>query len=65
MTRGAVTRDVYLTKGSWVDISAEDDGEKNAERKTHRGGAWLFGYDAPLHKLPCFVRVDDDARDAS
>ena len=65
VTRGAVTRDVYLTKGSWVDISAEDDGEKNAERKTHRGGAWLFGYDAPLHKLPCFVRVDDDARDAS
>ena len=48
-----------------MDISAEDDGEKNAERKTHRGGAWLFGYDAPLHKLPCFVRVDDDARDAS
>ena len=63
VTRGAVTRDVYLTKGSWVDISAEDD--DGAERKTYRGGAWLFGYDAPLHKLPCFVRVDDDARDAS
>ena len=61
VARGAVTRDVYLTKGSWVDISDDPDAELGgAARKVHRGGAWLFGYDAPLAKLPCFLRVDDE-----
>ena len=61
VARGAVTRDVYLTKGSWVDISDDPDKKLgDAAMKVHRGGAWLFGYDAPLAKLPCFLRVDDE-----
>ena len=61
VARGAVTRDVYLTKGSWVDISDDPDKKLgDAAMKVHRGGAWLFGYVAPLAKLPCFLRVDDE-----
>ena len=48
-------------KGSWVDISDDPDKKLgDAAMKVHRGGAWLFGYDAPLAKLPCFLRVDDE-----
>ncbi|MDA9097383.1 glycoside hydrolase family 31 protein [bacterium] len=50
VVKGAVTRDIYLTQGSWVDLD-DDNGE------VFQGSQWLIGYDAPLSKLPCFVRV--------
>lgn len=50
VVRGAVTRDVYLTAGQWVD--AEDP-----KGTVYEGGKWTLGLDAPLSKLPCFVRL--------
>ena len=64
VTRGAVARDVYLTKGTWVAVSNGRD-DDSLKKKTYRGGAWLFGYDAPLDVLPCFERVADESSEAS
>jgi alpha-glucosidase (family GH31 glycosyl hydrolase) len=51
VTKGANKRDVYLTKGSWVDVD-------HADGEVFTGGRWLRNYPAPLAKLPCFVRVE-------
>lgn len=50
VVKGAVTRDVYLTEGEWVDM-ADPSGI------VYQGGEWTRGLDAPLSKLPCFVRL--------
>jgi alpha-glucosidase (family GH31 glycosyl hydrolase) len=47
VTKGAVSRDVYLPKGRWVDYRT---------KKPVEGGRWLKGYAAPLDVLPVFVR---------
>jgi alpha-glucosidase (family GH31 glycosyl hydrolase) len=47
--KGAVTRDVYLTRGRWRDAAHP--------ATVHEGGAWLRGYAAPLDMLPIFHRV--------
>lgn len=46
---GAVTRDIYLPKGIWLD-------EKNA--KYVKGPIWLMDYAAPLDVLPYFRRYE-------
>jgi alpha-glucosidase (family GH31 glycosyl hydrolase) len=49
VTKGAVGRDVYLTRGRWRDAAQPGT--------VHEGGAWLRGYPAPLDTLPVFNRV--------
>ena len=50
VTRGATTRDVYLTEGHWVDA-------QDPMGTVYEGKRWCHGLDAPLTKLPCFVRL--------
>lgn len=51
MVKGAVARDVYLTRGRWRDLMDPT--------LVFEGGQWLRGLDAPLNKLPCFQRMID------
>ncbi|MEI8291606.1 MAG: glycoside hydrolase family 31 protein [Verrucomicrobiota bacterium] len=48
LTKGAVTRDIYLPRGRW---QAYKDG------RIIEGGRWLKAYPAPLDTLPVFVRA--------
>ena len=48
-TKGATTRDVYLTAGTWA--------EHTAPGTLHTGPAWLRDFPAPLDTLPVFHRV--------
>lgn len=48
--QGARTRDVYLTKGSWIDVADP--------AKVYEGGQW-HRVPAPLNKLPCFQRLPE------
>lgn len=43
---GAVSRNIYLPKGSWTD----QDGN------THEGPKWLENYPAPLNVVPFFIK---------
>ena len=54
VTKGATTRNVYLTAGEWVE-AGDIHGEVFA------GGRWIVEMAAPLSKLPCFVRRGSDA----
>jgi len=47
--QGHVTRDIYLTQGLWTDLLNPNF--------TYNGGQWVEGFDAPLNKLPIFIRV--------
>lgn len=47
VTRGALTRDLYLPAGRWRDYKTG---------AIHEGGRWLRGYPAPLDTLPIFLR---------
>jgi len=49
--QGHTSRNVYLTAGEWQDLL------NPTYTFSSTGGQWLEGYDAPLHKLPCFVKV--------
>jgi alpha-glucosidase (family GH31 glycosyl hydrolase) len=49
VARGAVARDVYLTRGRWRDAAHP--------QTVYEGGCWLRGYEAPLERLPVFNRV--------
>ncbi|XP_047003771.1 myogenesis-regulating glycosidase-like [Schistocerca americana] len=51
LEEGAVSRDIYLPRGSWRD-------EADPEHPTVDGPAWLANYSAPLSVLPYFTRVD-------
>ena len=51
VTKGAVSRDLYLPKGRWVD---------HRTKRPVEGGRWLRAWPAPLDVLPVFVR--DGAR---
>jgi len=48
--RGHTSRDVYLTAGLWADMLNP--------KTTYNGGQWIQKFDAPLHKLPCFIKVN-------
>lgn len=48
MKPGAVSRNIYITAGSWVDGNTGT---------IHMGPKWLMNYDAPLTVLPYFVKV--------
>lgn len=49
MTQGTAKRDIVLPEGSeWIDMSAPT--------MYYKGGTVITGYDAPLAKLPLFVR---------
>ena len=45
--KDAVTKDVYLPEGEWVDY--------NDKQTVHRGGRWIT-VDAPLHVIPLFAK---------
>lgn len=45
----ATKRDIYLTKGTWVD------GNTNT---TYKGPKWLMDYSAPLDILPYFIKIN-------
>lgn len=47
---GAMSRDVYLPKGKWLDPN---------QNKTFIGPRWLMDYPAPIHVLPYFKRADN------
>lgn len=51
VTKGAVTRDIYLTQGTWRDVFDPTF--------VVQGGQYLRDFDAPLSKLPTFQRVID------
>ena len=55
---------MYLPNGTWGAVSNGRD-DDSLKKPTYRGGAWLFGYDAPLDVLPCFERVADESSEAS
>lgn len=48
MDEGAVTRDIYLPKGTWKDMNDED--------KIITGPTWIYDYKADLYTLPYFLR---------
>lgn len=56
MTKGAVTRRLYLPKGTWTDLKSG---------KAVEGGRWLDAYPAPLDTLPVFVRAGAKVLQAS
>lgn len=45
--KAAVTKDVYLPEGEWIDF--------NNGKTSYRGGQWIT-YDAPLDVIPVFVK---------
>ncbi len=45
--KDAVTKDVYLPEGEWVDY--------NDKQTVHKGGQWIT-VDAPLHVIPLFAK---------
>lgn len=45
--KAAVTKDVYLPEGDWIDF--------NDGKTSYRGGQWIT-YDAPLNVIPVFVK---------
>jgi len=47
LTKGALTRDLYLPKGRWADYKT---------KKVVEGGRWWKSWPAPLDTLPLFVR---------
>lgn len=47
VTKGAVSRDIYLPAGRWRD---------DQTGALHEGGRWLKAYPAPLDTLPIFIR---------
>ncbi|KAK9806886.1 hypothetical protein WJX72_006324 [[Myrmecia] bisecta] len=49
--KGAVARDVYLPAGLWRELLGSN--------VVYQGGQWLRNLDAPLSKLPCFLRVSE------
>ncbi|XP_047004095.1 myogenesis-regulating glycosidase-like [Schistocerca americana] len=54
LQEGAVSRDVYLPRGSWRD-------EANSKHPVIEGPIWLTNYSAPLSVLPYFTRASDVA----
>lgn len=46
--KGAVTKNLYLPEGNWIDY--------NDKRTVYTGEQWIT-VDAPLHKIPMFVKV--------
>ena len=46
------SRDIYLPKGSWVDLNT---GEKHVVGES---GKWIYAYTASLAELPTFYNVD-------
>lgn len=48
LRQGQVTRNVYLTAGTW------QDGNTGVN---HIGPKWLMNYDAPIETLPYFIKV--------
>lgn len=51
VTKGAISRDIYLTAGTWQDVFDPTF--------VVQGGQYLRNFDAPLSKLPTFQRVID------
>ncbi len=45
--KGAITKDVYLPEGEWIDY--------NENKTSYRGGQWIT-VDAPLKSIPVFVK---------
>lgn len=45
--KGAVTKEVYLPEGEWVDF--------NNTKTTYKGGKWITA-DAPMNTIPMFVK---------
>lgn len=46
--KGAISRNIYIPKGSWKD------GNTGA---VHEGPHWIQNYPAPLDVLPYFIRI--------
>ena len=68
--RGAVSRDVYLpvSGSTWIEIDASFDIDSHQQIHNGRcineegptrvpGGSWIRDVDAPISKLPCYLRV--------
>jgi alpha-glucosidase (family GH31 glycosyl hydrolase) len=53
VTKGAVSRDIYLPTGAWKDLKTG---------KVFQGGQWLKAYPAPIDVLPVFLREGGDVR---
>ena len=49
LTQGAVTRDIYLPRGRWVDEAAPS-------KPIRAGPIWIRNYQAPIDVLPYFTR---------
>lgn len=47
LEQGAVTRHIYLPRGTWTDGNT---------KATIYGPKWIMNYPAPLHILPHFIR---------
>merc|ERR1719219_1193636 len=53
LSEGQLTKDVYLPVGLWT--------EGNNPLSDHiRGPTWIYQYEAPLFKLPYFIRVQQE-----
>ncbi|XP_049938829.1 myogenesis-regulating glycosidase-like [Schistocerca serialis cubense] len=53
LEEGAVSRDVYLPRGSWRD-------EADPQHPVVQGPVWIRDYAAPLSVLPYFTRLSED-----
>lgn len=52
LDEGAVSRDVYLPSGTWIDGNTGE---------IYEGNQVLEDYDAPIEILPYFIRESSDA----
>ena len=50
LEQGAITRDIYLPRGQWLD-------EVDSEHPIIVGPVCLYDYPAPIDTLPYFTRV--------
>ena len=57
MEKGARTRRLYLPAGRWREWHEDTDVDIPGRDGIVQGGCWVT-VDAPLEKLPVFIRVD-------